>query len=1152
MSQIGKKALHRSTRRDIRGSLGRFFAIFAIIALGVGFFSGVRITTPAMVHTFDELLKEKNFFDYRLVSTLGWEDQDVEAVKKEAGVKEAEGGMQQDIICLAADGSEEVYKAHLLPEKINLLLTIEGRLPENADEVVLDNRHRSGYKLGDTLTFSTTNPVENREKFTRDSFTIVGFVDSSYYINFERGTTSLGNGQVAGFMYITKEAFADEIYTELFVDMEAEGEIYSEEYNNRMDALRPEWEKTVQRLADGRYERLRKEGEDKIADAKNELAEEKETNGKKLDDAKKDLEDAEKKLKDSEKEIADGEGKLAEAKETLDSAKKELDENGPKLESAKKKLDSGKKTLDETKAKLDAAKKTLDTNEAKLTESKKTLDDTEAQLSESKKKLDATEEKLEGSKKTLDATETKLTAAKTELDLGKAQLEAVKGILPQAQYEAALAEYEAKLEEYQEGFSAFEAGKKQYEEGYAAFEEGKTQYEEGYAAFEEGKTQYEQGVTAFETGKAQYQAGYLEYQKGLRDYQKGMREYISGQAKYESGKKEYEDGLKEYGKSVSDLENGKRELADGKKEYEDGLKEYEDGKKEFEEKIAEAEEKIADAEEKLADLNKPDTFLMERNTNIGYSCFESDSKIVEQIARIFPVFFIMVAALVCMTTMTRMVEEQRGQIGVLKALGYSNGDIMMKYCTYSGTASILGCVIGYGLGIIFFPMVIWVAYHIMYINLDLLYIFDWKLALVSGSVALLCTVGITVLSCRYALSESAAGLMRPKAPRPGKRVFLERVTFIWERLTFLQKVSVRNIFRYKGRLLMMIVGIGGSTALLVTGFGIKDSIADFSETQFGKIQVADAEVVFKEGEEGKAPADVENVFKKETKDYIYAYAGSWDLVYGKIVKSINLIVPDTEGNFRDFFRLNTMSGEELPLPGKGEALISISIAERQNVNVGDTIRLRSDDLSEVEVRVSGVFRSHVYNYVIVSNEDISRPVNTAYVNFPEGKDVYQAQAEIAKEDDVTYITMYRDTRERMAKMMDSLNFIVLIVVLSAAGLAFVVLYNLTNINITERIREIATVKVLGFYSNETAQYVFRENYLLTFFGMVVGLGLGILLHRFVMAQIVVDMVYFDAKVQPVSFGYSVVLTFVFTFLVSLMMRVKLERINMAESLKSVE
>ena len=225
MSQIGKKALHRSTRRDIRGSLGRFFAIFAIIALGVGFFSGVRITTPAMVHTFDELLKEKNFFDYRLVSTLGWEDQDVEAVKKETGVKEAEGGMQQDIICLAADGSEEVYKAHLLPEKINLLITIEGRLPENADEVVLDNRHRSGYKLGDTLTFSTTNPVGNREKFTRDSFTIVGFVDSSYYINFERGTTSLGNGQVAGFMYITKEAFEDEIYTELFVDMEAEGEI---------------------------------------------------------------------------------------------------------------------------------------------------------------------------------------------------------------------------------------------------------------------------------------------------------------------------------------------------------------------------------------------------------------------------------------------------------------------------------------------------------------------------------------------------------------------------------------------------------------------------------------------------------------------------------------------------------------------------------------------------------------------------------------------------------------------------------------------------------------------------------------------------------------------------------------------------------------
>ena len=1088
--------MHRSTRRDIRGSFGRFFAIFAIIALGVGFFSGVRITTPAMVHTMDEMFKEKNFFDYDLVSTLGWEEEDVKKIREISEVRSAEGSLHFDIICLFEEDREEVYKAYSLPEDINLLILREGRLPENDREVLVDNWNRSGLSLGDTLRFAPSNPEENLEHFRGKEYKVVGFADSSLYINFERGTTSLGKGMVTGFLYFTRDAFADDYYTDIYVDLDSEGEIYSEEYDKGMDARRSAWETAIQQAADGRYDRICQEAAEKLEDAKKELEDAKAENGKKLADAKKELEDAK--------------AELADAKKELEDADQELKDSRRKIEDGEKRLRDGKKVLDSSKKQLDENAPVLEKSEKELTAAKKKLDETGPKLAAAKKKLDQTEKELDG--------------AKTALEAGKAELDAAKALLPKEQYEAALAEYEKKLAEYNAGRKAFETGKKEYSAGAAEYAKGLKEYEAGYAAYTEGKKAYD--------------AGMQKYRDGLAQYESSRRELANGRRKLEEGEQKYRDGLKEY--------------EDGLAEYEDGLAEYEDGRKEYEEKIQEAEEKIADGERELADVKKPDTFLMERNTNIGYACFDNDSKIVEQVARVFPVFFILVAALVCMTTMTRMVEEQRGQIGILKALGYSNRDIMRKFTTYSGTASMLGCVIGYAVGIVLFPSVIWITYRLMYIQLDLKLFFDWKLALVSVLVSLLCSVGITLLSCRYELSESAAGLMRPKAPKPGKRVLLERITFIWNRLKFLQKVSVRNIFRYKGRLLMMVVGIGGSTALLLTGFGMKDSIAGFAEMQFEEIQVADAEVVFKEAEDTDPDLRLSKLLQETAEDHIKVYAGSWDLVAGKSVKSVNLIVPEKGKDFTKFFRLFTMEDETLSTPEKGEVLISIALSDRLGISTGQKIRLRSDDLEEKEVTVTGIFRSHVYNYVIASPEDFEKTVNTAYVLFPEGTDVYQAQAKLAESKEVNYITLYKDLKERMSKMMSSLDYIVLIVVLSAAGLAFVVLYNLTNINITERIREIATIKVLGFYPGETAQYVFRENYLLTFFGMLAGLGLGILLHRYVMSQIIVDMVYFNTHIKGMSYIYSIALSFVFTFLVSLMMRIKLERIDMAESLKSVE
>jgi len=549
--------------------------------------------------------------------------------------------------------------------------------------------------------------------------------------------------------------------------------------------------------------------------------------------------------------------------------------------------------------------------------------------------------------------------------------------------------------------------------------------------------------------------------------------------------------------------------------------------------------------------------VLGRNTNIGYACFESDSEIVAQVARIFPIFFILVAALVCMTTMSRMVEEQRTETGVLKALGYSEASIMGKFMFYSGLAAVIGCVLGFAVGTVLFPRVIWMTYELMYLNLPMRYLFDKKMAAAALAASLLCSIGTTWISCRVELRETAAQLMRPRSPKAGKRVLLEYIPFIWEKLKFLHKVSIRNIFRYKKRFFMMIIGISGCTALLVTGFGIKDSIAGFAEVQYDTIQTADAQAGFKT-ENGDIPENVRELLAEDADGYLPMYTGSWDLLYGKKVKSITLNAPEDYSDFGKYFDLHTESGETVSPPQEGEAVVSHSVSERYNVKKGDEIVLRNEDMKELHLKVTGVFENHVYNYVFTTFGTLekqlgtSQELNSAYIDFPSDADVREAAKELSRNSSVTVVTQFQDLKVRLSKMMSSLDYIVLIVIVSAAGLAFVVIYNLTNINITERVREIATIKVLGFFRRETSAYVLRENIALTAIGTAVGLVLGIFVHRFVMAQIVVDMVEFSVRIKPESFVYSAVLTFLFNFIIDLFMEIKLERINMAESLKSVE
>ena len=675
----------------------------------------------------------------------------------------------------------------------------------------------------------------------------------------------------------------------------------------------------------------------------------------------------------------------------------------------------------------------------------------------------------------------------------------------------------------------------------------------------------EEKLTEARAAIEQQKAGLAEAEQALASSEY-LPQIAAARQQLESAERQLADGeaaLADAGKQIEDaqaeLTENRQKLTEGREELNQGREEYRSAREEFEKQMAEAEQKIADAETDIAAIQKPRTYVLGRDTNVGYALFENDSSIVEGIANVFPVFFFLVAALVCMTTMNRMVEEQRTQIGVLKALGYGNGSIMGKYLFYAGSAALGGCAAGYFLGIFIFPLVIWKAYAMMYRLGNVVFVFDWLAALLCLGASLLCSMGTTWVSCRHTLKASAAGLMRPKAPKAGKRIFLERMGFLWNRLKFLHKVSIRNIVRYKKRLFMMVLGISGCTALLVTGFGVRDSVTSIADQQYEEIQTYQLNITLDDeaGENEALRQEIYRVLDTLGGEYTCTYETSLDLQTSEGPKSVNLIVAENPSEFGAYIDLHTPSGEAIPYPGPGEIVLCDKLAGKYRIKAGDSLRLRSQDGQELSAVMSGVCENYIFNYVYVDRQTYEEALGpltfkNLYVNLPQEADVHEVSAALMNLEHVASVQVNADMLVRFSSMMSSMNYIVFVVIGCAAALAFIVLYNLNNINITERIREIATIKVLGFYRNETSSYVFRENTVLTAMGCALGLVLGKLLHIYVMHEVDIDMISFDVHVRPVSYLLSVLLTFTFTWIVNRIMSGKLNRINMAESLKSVD
>lgn len=1096
------KSIIKLTKREISSSLGRYLAIFAIIALGAGLFVGLRLSRPDFLETYNNYTHETNFYDFRLVSTLGLTDDDLAEVKKLDGVKLAEGAVGADFLFNTADEDNLIMMAQSIPENVNQIKLKAGRMPEKANECLADPDMYSKDDIGSTIKLSKDNSEQTFDTFAYDEYTIVGLADSVLYINMERGSSTLGNGSVKGYIYIPMDGFSTDYYTDIYVCVDSEGYVYSDEY-----------EKSTKKYVDGLEKFM------------------------------------------SERAVIRRDAIIDDAMSQLDDAKKQYEDG---------------------KTQYDAAKAEYDAGYAEYVQKKS---DTEAQLEQARKEIENAESMM-GNSSVIDQKQAELDAAKAELDKGQAEYERglqqfnAKAKLAYGAVDEQIAYYENRISDKENDVAAqnaeIESLNAQLAEAQANGDSLKARliewkiktandrisrdnadierYNERLEVHRQKRAEVDAELEPYrkqlEDAKAQLDAGYAQIESGQAELDAAREMISSGGAQLEAAKKQYEQGKAEAERGFAEAE---KELASGKAQLDAAKAELDKGAAELD-----------SAEKQIKNINHADTYVLDRDTNAGYVCFESDTNVVQSVASVFPVFFFLVAALVCLTTMTRMIADQRTQIGIMKALGYSSGAIIGKYMFYSGSATVFGCIFGIAAGSFAFPAIVWFGYGLIYNLSGLTFTMNWPLALGITAANLLVTLLVTWYCCAKELKCAPADLIRPKAPEAGKRILLERIPTVWNDMSFMQKVSARNIMRYKKRIFMMLLGIGGCTALVLTALGLNDTIQNVVTRQYDDIILYDYEITMAYD----MNEEEQEIFFRDAgddiKDAVFLYRGLAEVSGGDAIKNATLTVTDGKRLYK-YIDLS-YDGEPIDYPGRGEAAINYNLARQLGgIEVGDEIKLTTSEKKELTVTVSALFDNYVDSFVFISPETCEEQLGevpeykSALANAPDGADVNRcAEALTHDVDGVRGVTLSTDIKERMSSMLDGLLVVVAAIILCAGLLAFIVLYNLTNINISERIREIATLKVLGFYPNEAAHYVFRENLILTGAGAVFGLGLGVALHAFVMNAIKVDMMYFKPHISFLSFAVSIVITFVFAMIVNAIMRRRIDNIDMAGALKSIE
>ena len=1030
-----KKALLKDTIKEIVNNFKRFISLLLIVLLGVGFFCGIKATSPDMKNIIDVYFDEKQVMDIQVLSTLGLTNSDIEELKKIEGIENIEESYSTDAIIISNE-EELVVKLMAMPKLINQVNIIEGRLPSNNKECIiepsflLETKHQIGDKITIKVEDTQDEDGNNKPLLKENEVTIVGTANSPLYISRDRGTTKLESGKISYYMYVPLENFDTDISTVAYITVKDA---------NNLKTYNTKYEETVEEV------------EDKI----NNITEEREQAR-----YKEIYEKANKKVQDSQKELdkqkQKTENEIKNAKNEIENAKEQLEKGRIELEN---KMASTNKQLAEAKEKLKKSDTELTKNEEAFIKEKKMA---EAEIQKAQEQL-----------KALQQLEQMNPGTQTEL------IETIKLKIETAQNQ--LLQNEQQLAKARE-------------------------------------TLNEQKINLENKEKSANQ----EFVKAQNELNIAQEEIKTNEAKLNTEKKK------------ADKE------------------------------IQKAQEKIDEAKTKLKDIKKPEWYVLNRNQNVGYVSYLQETDRINNIAKVFPVVFFVVAALISLTSMTRMVEEQRVQIGTLKALGYNKRQIACKYIIYASLATIVGGLIGMTIGFNLIPKIICGMYGMMYTLPEAVLEFNMEYAIYGMIVAILCTVGATIYTCVKELNNTPANLMRPKAPKPGKRVLIEKISFIWKRLNFTQKVTARNIFRYKKRFLMTIIGVAACTSLIIAGFGLRDAVGNMIPSQYGEIFTYNVEITLKDTlKEKEIDNEYEKIANKEQiKNSIKANMQSVNIIKNENNQSIQLIVPEDKEKLHDFIKLRDRTKKEDEYVLNNESIIiTEKIAKLLDIKENEIITIENADKEQVQVKVDKITENYLRHYIYMTQELYEKlyqkeikpnTILSITDNLTQEQENDLGKEILKDKDAISGVSFTSTTTDIFSEVMDNMGMVVWILIIAAGLLALVVLYNLSNTNISERIRELATIKVLGFYDREVYEYIGKEMIILTIIGMILGLVGGLLLTNFIIKTCELDVLMFDPKIKVSSYLYGIGITAIFAAIVNIATYFSLKKINMIESLKSVE
>ena len=1207
-----KNVLRKDFIIEIKKTMGRFVSIFFIVALGVAFYSGIRASEPSMRFTADQYFDDSKLMDLKVMGTMGLTKADIKAIGKVSGIEAVEGGYSKDVLCPVGD-NEKVVHMLSMQKNFDQVSLVEGRLPEKAGECLVDEDFLSytDLKVGDTVTFHSGDGEALTDSLVTDTYKIVGIGNSPLYISFGRGSSTIGNGEISGFVVVDKASFDMDVYTEAYVKVSGAEEktAFTDEYNNLSDAAKEAVSAIEEERCAARKQEIVDEANEKLADSEktvNEKSQELENAKKELESGKskaaEELEKAKQQLTDGEAELADAKQQIADGETQLADAKAQLNEKQAQLSSAEAEYESGKAQLDQKEQELVAAEQTYLSNYAKympfITAGKAQIAAGRTQIADGKKQLDEGLAPLKQLRDGLDGIEDGIS----QCDSGMAEVQKqLDGMDSDVYQEYVKIPEEDRNEEQQAYVNKWENLNAQF----AGIQAQKTQLETaksgllaqaGFATEADLDAQIT-SLTAQRDELDKKEAALLGQEQTLaaqeeellsagRQITDGKSQIAAARSQLDSTKSQITDGKAQIqsawallnekegtlNASKAQLASGEQELADGRSEYEQAAKEAEDRITDGQVKITDGEKQLTDAKQQIADakaeikkIENPKWYVQTREDALTeYQGYGDNADRMRSIGKVFPVLFFLVAALISLTTMTRMVEEQRVQIGTMKALGYGKAAIAGKYIGYALIATLGGSIFGVLIGEKILPFIIIYAYMILYKHLPAILVpYHMSYALQASVIAVACTLIATIASCYKELAAEPAELMRPAAPKQGKRILLERIGIIWKHLNFTWKSTVRNLIRYKKRFFMTIFGIGGCMALMVVGFGLKDCIYEIVSLQYEKVQFYDAATYMSDdiSEENRQQLHDYLDQNADIKETIEARMQKTDVKSASGKKTLYLMVPSDNEKIEDFLSFHSRTNkDEVYSLKKDEVILTEKMASLLNVKVGDELTIEDEDRGDQTVTVGAICENYMSHYLYLSPEKyeelygVPAEYNTIIYSVKDGKDdqIEKIGTKLLSMDGVLNVSYTSSIEGRLDDMLRSLNLVIVVLIVSAGMLAFVVLYNLNNINITERQRELATLKVLGFYDGEVASYVYRENILLTIIGSVVGMVLGNLLHRYIILTVEVEEAMFGRQIHWQSYLYSFLFTVAFSLFVNWVMFYKLKKIDMVESLKSVE